>query len=134
MNIEHRTLNAQHRIMYSARREPQGRTINLNKTEQSESTLPNSTRLLSTGSSPELAEGSRSPLSFSTKSPSVMSSGSETQGRTTHDRWARGMLRFACFKIDKAQRHQYSMFDVGRSMLDVQCLQSALRIHCSAQT
>jgi hypothetical protein len=26
MNIEHRTLNVQHRIMYSARREPQGRT------------------------------------------------------------------------------------------------------------
>ena len=24
------------------------------------------------------------------------------------------------FKIDKAQRHQYSKFDVGRSMFDVQ--------------
>jgi len=24
-----------------------------------------------------------------------------------------------CFKIDKAQRHQYSTFDVGRSMFDV---------------
>jgi len=31
-------------------------------------------------------------------------------------------LRFACFKIDKAQRHQYSTFDVGRSMFDVQGL------------
>jgi len=30
------------------------------------------------------------------------------------------ILRFACFKIDKAQRHQYSTFDVGRSMFDVQ--------------
>jgi NADH:ubiquinone oxidoreductase subunit 4 (subunit M) len=30
-------------------------------------------------------------------------------------------LRFACFKIDKAKRHQYSTFDVGRSMLDVRC-------------
>jgi hypothetical protein len=30
------------------------------------------------------------------------------------------ILRFVCFKIDKAQRHQYSMFDVGRSMFDVQ--------------
>jgi hypothetical protein len=29
-------------------------------------------------------------------------------------------LRFGCFKIDKAQRHQYWMFDVGRSMFDVQ--------------
>ena len=38
------------------------------KTEQSESTLRNSTRLLSTGSSPELAEGSRSTLSLSTLS------------------------------------------------------------------
>ena len=28
-------------------------------------------------------------------------------------------LRFAYFKIDKAQRHQYSTFDVGRSMFDV---------------
>jgi hypothetical protein len=26
------------------------------------------------------------------------------------------------FKIDKAQRIQYSMFDVGRSMFDVQSL------------
>jgi hypothetical protein len=32
------------------------------KTEQSESILRNSTRLLSTGSSPELAEGSRSTV------------------------------------------------------------------------
>jgi hypothetical protein len=50
------------RIMYSARREPQGLTTWSNdqfkkKTEQSESTLQNSIRLLSTGSSPELAEG-----------------------------------------------------------------------------
>jgi hypothetical protein len=30
------------------------------------------------------------------------------------------ILRFACLKIDKAQRHQYSAFDVGRSMFDVQ--------------
>ncbi len=35
------------------------------------------------------------------------------------------ILRFACFKIDKAQRHQYSTFDVGRSMFDVQFF------HCS---
>ena len=28
-------------------------------------------------------------------------------------------LRFSYFKIDKAQRHQYSTFDVGRSMFDV---------------
>jgi hypothetical protein len=32
-------------------------------------------------------------------------------------------MRFACFKIDKAQRHQYSTFDVGRSMFDVQSFQ-----------
>ena len=37
------------------------------------------------------------------------------------------ILRFACFKIDKAQRHQYSTFDVGRSMFDVQS------VHCSGQ-
>jgi len=30
------------------------------------------------------------------------------------------ILRLACFKIDIAQRHHYSMFDVGRSMFDVQ--------------
>jgi hypothetical protein len=30
------------------------------------------------------------------------------------------ILRFDCFKIDKAQRHQYSTFDVGCSMFDVQ--------------
>jgi hypothetical protein len=34
---------------------------------------------------------------------------------------------FTCFKIDKAKRHQYSMFDVGRSMFDVQSF------HCSGQ-
>jgi len=33
--------------------------------------------------------------------------------------------RFACYKIDKAQRHQYSTFDVERSMFDVQS------VHCS---
>jgi hypothetical protein len=37
------------------------------------------------------------------------------------------VLRFACFKIDKAKRHQYSTFDVGRSMFDVQS------VHCSSQ-
>ncbi len=37
-------------------------------------------------------------------------------------------MLFACFKIDKAQRHQYWMFEVGRSMLDVQSFQ------CSEQT
>ena len=58
MNIEHRTLNVQHRIMYAARREPQGLVTGSNdqfkeKTEQaysaevatkagSESTLRNS--------------------------------------------------------------------------------------------
>jgi len=51
MNIEHRTPNVQHRIMNS---------VNLKKTEQSESTLRNSIWLLSTGSSPELAEGNSS--------------------------------------------------------------------------
>ena len=50
MNIEHRTLNVQHRILNSARREPQGQIIGSNdqfkkKTEQSESTLRNSIRL-----------------------------------------------------------------------------------------
>jgi len=37
------------------------------------------------------------------------------------------VLRLACFNIDKAQRHQYSTFDVGRSMFDVQS------VHCSGQ-
>ena len=37
------------------------------------------------------------------------------------------ILRFACFKIDKAQRYQYSTFDVGRSMFDVQS------VRCSGQ-
>jgi len=37
------------------------------------------------------------------------------------------------FKIDKAQRHPYWTFDVGRSMFDVQGLSSAWRIHCSGQ-
>jgi hypothetical protein len=35
-------------------------------------------------------------------------------------RLQRDSLVFACFKIDKAQRHQYWTFDVGRSMFDVQ--------------
>jgi hypothetical protein len=30
------------------------------------------------------------------------------------------ILRFNCFRFDKAQRHQYSTFDVGCSMFDVQ--------------
>jgi hypothetical protein len=34
---------------------------------------------------------------------------------------------FACFKIDKAKRHQYWMFDVGRSMFGVQS------VNCSGQ-
>jgi len=29
------------------------------------------------------------------------------------------ILRFACFKIDKAKRHHYSMFSVGRSMFSL---------------
>jgi len=37
------------------------------------------------------------------------------------------ILRFACFKIDKAQRHQYWTFDVGRSMFDVKS------VYCSVQ-
>ena len=69
MNIEHRTLNAQHRIRYSA---------NFKKR-------------------PGKAE-----LPFD-------------------------ILRFACFKIDKAQRHQYSMFDVGRSMFNVHFLNKPVR-------
>jgi hypothetical protein len=35
------------------------------------------------------------------------------------------ILRIACFKIDKALRHQYWTFEVGRSMFDVQS------VHCS---
>jgi len=42
-------------------------------------------------------------------------------------RGARRSLRFACFKIDKAQRQQYWTFDVGRSMFDVQS------VYCSNQ-
>ena len=33
----------------------------------------------------------------------------------------------ACFKTDKAQRHQYSTFDVGRSMFSVQS------VYCSGE-
>ena len=36
------------------------------------------------------------------------------------DRRVRHKPRSAYYKIDKAQRHQYSTFDVGRSMFDVQ--------------
>jgi len=45
----------------------------------------------------------------------------------------RKILRFACFKIDKAQRHQYWTFDVGRSMFDVQLSLDHVFsvIHCS---
>ena len=78
MNIEHRTLNVQHRIMYS---------VNLKK---------------------DLATRGASACTARTK--------------PLFD-----ILRFACFKIDKAQRHQYSTFDVGRSMFDVQS------VHCSGQ-
>ncbi len=64
MNIEHRTLNVQHRIVNS---------VNLKKTEQAysaevaakasgESTLRNSIRLPSTSSGPEHVEGSCSIL------------------------------------------------------------------------
>jgi len=35
------------------------------------------------------------------------------------------VLGFSCFRFDKAQRHQYSTFDVGRSMFDVQSLRCA---------
>ena len=38
----------------------------------------------------------------------------------------RKILRFACFKNDKAQRHQYWTFDVGRSMFDVQSVHFSL--------
>jgi len=38
------------------------------------------------------------------------------------------ILRFACFKIDKAERHQYWTFDVGCSMFDVQS------VHYSGQS
>jgi hypothetical protein len=38
------------------------------------------------------------------------------------------ILWFVCFKIDIAQRYQYSMFDVGRSMFGVQS------VHGSGQT
>jgi hypothetical protein len=37
------------------------------------------------------------------------------------------ILRFAYFRFDKAQRHQYSTFEVGRSMFDVQSF------HCSGK-
>jgi hypothetical protein len=37
------------------------------------------------------------------------------------------ILLFAYLKIDKAQRQQYSTFDVGRSMFDVQS------VRCSGQ-
>jgi len=39
------------------------------------------------------------------------------------------ILRFACFKIDKAQRHQYSTFKVGRSMFDVQSVPCSARLN-----
>ena len=65
------------------------------RAERSESTLQNSSLLLSTGSSPELTEGSRSTLIFFFFS---------------HDRRARRRLRFASYKIGKAQRHQYWRF------------------------
>jgi hypothetical protein len=39
MNVEHRTSNIEHRIMYAARRELLCRTVNFKKTEQSDSTL-----------------------------------------------------------------------------------------------
>ena len=79
MNIEHRTSNVQHRIMYS---------VNLNKDGAS---------LL------RRTKGLRRPgvsLPFEILWFSI--------------------LLFSRFKIDKAQRHQYSTFDVGRSMFDVQ--------------
>ena len=45
------------------------------------------------------------------------------------------ILQFACLKIDQAQRHQYWMFDVGRSMFDVLLPldQVFSVIHCSGQ-
>ena len=107
MNVEHRTLNVQHRIRYS---------VNL-KTEQYESTPRYSTRLLLTGSSPELAEGRRSILSYSIMSPSVVSSGLNTQGLTTHNRGARRRFRFVCFK----KSIKRSVINIRRSMLDVRC-------------
>jgi len=36
------------------------------------------------------------------------------------------IVRFTCFNIGKAQRHQYWTFEVGRSMFDVQS------VHCSS--
>jgi len=77
-NVEHRTLNVQHRIRYS---------VNLKKS-------------LSKPTPPKWLRRPGANLSFEILLFSI--------------------LRFVCFKIDKAQRHQYSMFDVGRSMFDVQ--------------
>jgi hypothetical protein len=37
------------------------------------------------------------------------------------------IMLFAYFKIDKAQRQQYSTFDVGRSMFDVQSVRCSGR-------
>ncbi len=74
MNIEHRTLNVQRRIMYS---------VNLKKDRD--------------GLLREVATKARSESTL------------------------RNFAVPAFYKIDKAQRLQYSTFDVGRSMFDVQC-------------
>ena len=89
MNVEHRTLNVQRRIMYS---------INL---------IKDCVSLL-------------------------RPRGYEGRERIYNSNFVRRrILRFACYKIDKAKRHQYSTFDVGRSMFDVQGFSPAWRSHCS---
>ena len=86
MNVEHRTSNVQHRIMYSVNLKKDGASLVLRM------------------------KGLRRPgviLPFEILWSSI--------------------LLFSRFKIDKAQRHQYSTFDVGRSMFNVQSF------HCFGQ-
>ena len=112
MNIEHRTLNVQHRIMYSACREPLCRTVNLKKkTEQSEATLRNPTRLPSTSSGPEHIEGSHSTLSSRPKGSS--------QAAVFRSHLQRDSLVLKSIKR--------SVINIGRSMLDVRPARNALK-------
>ncbi len=111
--------------MYPARREPQGLMTGSNdqfkkKTEQSGSTLRNSTRLPSTGSGPEHVEGSRSTLSHLTLSRSTLS-------RSTLSSRPKGSLQAAVYRSG-LQRDSLvlksikrSVINIGRSMLDVRC-------------
>jgi hypothetical protein len=112
MNIEHRTSNVQHRIMYSARRVLLCRTVKLKKkTEQaysaekatkarSESSLRDSTRLPSMGSGPEHVEGSSS------------------QAVVQYSAVFRSRLQRDSLVLKSIKR---SVIDIGRSMLDVRC-------------